>query len=99
MLLALPILFDTKATLEDAIQLLQPATRAQKYWQYNRQSGKPQYQFLASNSNLLDWMSAIDSIAEVETKVGMYPLTDDQLHHFPTIKDQCHHVGLECIPG
>ena len=43
-------------------------------------------------------MSAIDSIAEAETKPGMYPLTADQLRHFPTIKEQCHHVGLECIP-
>ena len=99
MLLMLPVLFDAKTTLEDAIQLLQPAIRVQKHWQYNRQSGKPQYQFLASNFISLDWMSAIDSIAEVDTKPGMHPLTADQLRHFPMIKDQCHHAELECIPG
>jgi len=93
----LPIFFNTKQILEDAIPLLQACIRAQKQRSFNKLTGSKEYIFSASNCVTLTWEDAVDKIYEAEYD-GLSPLNAQQLAIFPSVKDKCHWNGLACIP-
>ena len=96
----LPIFFDTKRVLEEAIPLIQACVRAQKQRSFNKATGSNEYIFSASNSISLTWDAAVDCLhdAEMLDNNSFSPLNVQQLALFPSIKDKCHWNGLCCIP-
>lgn len=96
----LPIFFDTKRALEEAIPLIQACIRSQKQRSFNKATASNEYIFSASNCITLTWDAAVDCLheAEVLNDKPFSPLTVQQLALFSSIKDKCHWNGLCCIP-
>lgn len=92
----LPLLFDVKAAVDDAIGNLQCSVRAQKARKFNKKTGHGEYKFIASNSLTLTWQEAQEKINDMEPS-SFSPLTKNQVTAFPWIKDMCHHKGLEVM--
>ena len=106
----IPVLFNTKKALDNAIPYLQSALRAQKQRKFNKLKSGNEYNLLCSNTLGLSWDTALENMKELAlnysktgggscNNVNFYPLNLEQLETFPNLKDKCHHEGLNCIPG
>lgn len=106
MLMMLPVVFNSKDALEQAIPLLHGCIRAQKQRKSHKLSCGHDYTVVCSNTLGLSWDCALENIEELELKSGatssnvkFSPLNAEQLRFFTRLKDRCRHEGLICIPG
>ena len=98
MLFLLPVLFQSKEAMEDAVTNLQASVRAQKARKFNNKTGHGDYTLVSGNSLTLSWDKAEENIAEMEAS-DFSPLTLTQVRAFPSIKDICHRQGMDAIPA